>query len=124
MLTTVKPARLASMPQARPVGPAPITTTSNEKLSSTADSTRSILKAYLVQLVLGVHRAAPPLPGDCGASLKEVDEKVWEMLLVEAPLPLHKCGGSHQSAGRVPYFTTRNSLVDRKSTRLNSSHLG
>src|SRR5271167_198144 len=43
MQVTESPARLASMAQARPVGPAPTMTTSKEKLSSMGEGPRSIL---------------------------------------------------------------------------------
>src|SRR5215469_511853 len=44
MFVTVKPARLASIPQAKPVGPAPITITSNSGVPSTL---RSMHLGYL-----------------------------------------------------------------------------
>src|SRR5271167_4915371 len=43
MQVTESPARLASMAQASPVGPAPTMTTSKENLSSMAEGPRSIL---------------------------------------------------------------------------------
>src|SRR5271157_5356642 len=60
MLVTVKPARLASMPQANPVGPAPITTTSKEDCSAVSGALRSMSLGYREQQRADFHDALPP----------------------------------------------------------------
>src|SRR5271166_1334616 len=60
MLVTVKPARLASMPQANPVGPAPITTTSKEDCSAVSGVLRSMSLGYREQQRADFHDALPP----------------------------------------------------------------
>src|SRR5271165_1361341 len=101
MLVTVKPARLASIPHASPVGPAPITTTSKSDRSTESSGLGSMEIGY----VRDQAQAQEPRASDSWrldlCALPERQHTLSRTALHVPPAPHHSSDQQHRSKQRV-----------------------